>query len=233
MTNSAPTTIDFDAPGHAALYLGNGPPAFTPGHAGLLQMIGVLLAERLPDDGQILVIGAGGGLETRALAATGEGWTFVGVDPSAAMLDMARAIAGPVAGDRLRLIEGVVGDAPKGPFDAATCVLVLGLIPDDGGKAAILAEAHRRLTSGAPFILVDHCIDPSTADRDLRLDRYAAYARASGVDPEMVAKARVMMAASQTMVAPERNEALLEAAGFKATELFYLGMAWRGWIAYA
>ncbi len=31
-------------------YITDGPPAFTPGHAGLLQMIGVLLAERVPQE---------------------------------------------------------------------------------------------------------------------------------------------------------------------------------------
>jgi tRNA (cmo5U34)-methyltransferase len=46
-----------------------GPAAFTPGHAGLMQMISVLLAERMPEDGTVLVIGAGAGLETSYLGS--------------------------------------------------------------------------------------------------------------------------------------------------------------------
>lgn len=36
-----------------------------------------------------------------------------------------------------------------------------------------------------------------------------------------------------SMVPPSRNEELLVEAGFKEHEVFYLGMAWRGWAAYA
>jgi tRNA (cmo5U34)-methyltransferase len=196
-------------------------------------MAGVLLAERMPDDGQVLVVGAGGGLETRYLATASKTWRFVGVDPSAAMLELARETAGPAAGDRLQLIQGVVADAPAGPFDAATCILVLGLVPDDGAKLDLLREVRRRLKPGAPFVLADQCIDLAAPDRALRLDRYAAYARASGVDPATVAGARAMMDTSTTIVAPARNEALLREAGFEAIELFYLAMAWRGWLGYA
>ncbi len=45
-----------------------GPPAFAPSDAGLMQMIGMLLAERVLRDARVLAEGAGGGLETRYLA---------------------------------------------------------------------------------------------------------------------------------------------------------------------
>ncbi len=61
-------------------YVTDGPTAFTPGHAGLLQVIGVLLAERLPHDGNLLIVGARGGLETRYLAGVLWHHRFVGVD---------------------------------------------------------------------------------------------------------------------------------------------------------
>ena len=217
----------------AARYIQNGPPAFAPGHAGLLQMARVLLAERVPDHGQILIVGAGGGLEICHFAQAMPGWRFVGVDPAPAMLDLARETAGHAAGERLRLIEGTVSDAPSGPFDAATCILVLGLIPDDGSKQATLEMVRQRLKPGAPFILVDLCIDRLAPDFKLRLDRYAAYALASGVDAETVAGARAAIEAHPSMVAPWRNAELLDVSGFKDAEVFYTGMAWRGWVAYA
>ena len=223
----------FVDPERVRQYIEKGPPAFAPGHAGLMQMIGVLLGETMPADGSVLVIGAGGGLETRYLAAVEPHWRFVGVDPAAAMLDLARATAGDVAGDRLTLIEGTVADAPAGPFDAATCILVLGLVPDDGAKLELLRQARRRLRPGAPFVLVDQCLDRGAADFAVRLDRYSAYARRSGVDDDVVAGARAAIAALDSMVPAPRNEQLLVEAGFIGTELFYLGMAWRGWLSYA
>lgn len=230
MTDLSQNFVD---PDRVRRYAEQGPPAFAPGHAGLLQMIGVLLGEGMMADGRLLVVGAGGGLETRYLAGIEPGWQFVGVDPAGAMLDLARAIAGPVAGDRLTLIEGTVADAPAGPFDAATCILVLGLIADDGSKLSLLEAVRRRLRPGAPFILVDQCIDLHAPDAQRRLDRYAAYALRSGVDAATVAGARAAVGASTSMVPDRRNEELLDQAGFRDTEVFYAAMAWRGWVAYA
>lgn len=224
---------NFADPERVKQYVEVGPPAFTPGHSGLLQMIGVLLGEAMPNDGQMLVVGAGGGLETRYLASIEDHWRFVGVDPASAMLDLARAVAGPAAGKRMTLIEGTVSDAPPGPFDAATCVLVLGLVPDDGSKLSTLAEVRRRLKRGAPFVLVDQCIDLSAPDASRRLDRYGEYALRSGVAADTVMKAKAAIAGSTTMVPEWRNKELLDQAGFCDTELFYAGMAWRGWVAYA
>ena len=224
---------NFADPERARQYIEKGPPAFTPGHAGLMQMIGVLLGETMPEDGAILVVGAGGGLEIRYLAAIEPEWRFVGVDPAAPMLDLARATAGEVAGDRLTLIKGTVADAPDGPFDAGTCILVLGLVPDDGGKLDLLRQTRRRLKPGAPFVLVDQCLDRSASDFAKRLDRYAAYARQSGVGDDTVARARAGVAALDTMVPAQRNEQLLAQAGFGGTEQSYLGMAWCGWLSYA
>ena len=223
----------FADPLNVTAYIDKGPPAFAPGHAGLLQMTGVLLDERAEQNGTILVVGAGGGLELRSLAAVSPGWRFIGVDPAPAMLELARVTAGPALGDRLRLIEGTVEDAPPGPFDAATCILVLGLLADDGAKRRTLQNVHRRLKPGAPFVLVDQCIDLSAPDAALRLDRYAAYARRSGVDAASVDRARDAVSRMTSMVPAWRNERLLVEAGFQDHEVFYVGMAWRGWVAYA
>lgn len=223
----------FSDPARVQAYLDNGPPAFAPGHAGMLQMVSVLLEERLAARSQLLVVGAGGGIEVRYLAGIAPHWRFVGIDPAPAMLELARATAGAAAGDRLELIEGTVDQAPAGPFDAATCILVLGLIADDGSKLATLRAIRQRLKSGAPFLLVDQCIDLTAADAPMRLDRYAAYARRSGVDERTVAEARDAIGKLSTMVPAFRNEQLLDEAGFSGQEQFYQGMAWRGWIAYA
>ena len=127
----------------------------------------------------------------------------------------------------------MVQDAPAGPFDAATCILVLGLIADDGSKPALVDEVRRQLTPSAPFILVDQCIDRSGPDVERRLKRYASHALRSGVDADIVAGARRAVGALGSMVPDWRNEALLRETGFHGTEVFYTAMAWRGWIANA
>jgi len=76
-----------------------------PGLRDLHRMTGVLLAEQAPNDARILILGAGGGLELRALAEMQPSWHFDGVDPSAEMLDLARTTLGPMV-PRVRLHEG-------------------------------------------------------------------------------------------------------------------------------
>ena len=110
---------------------------------------------------------------------------------------------------------------------------MLGLVPDDGSKLDLLVEARRRLEPDAPFILVDQCLARSDPEFERRLDRYAAFAELSGVDDETVAAARAGVADAPGMVSASRNEQLLREAGFRDIEIFYVGMAWRGWAAYA
>lgn len=224
---------NFADPEFVAKYVEKGPPAFVPGHAGLLQTIGVILNERVPADGHVLVVGAGGGLDTQALAKAGPRWRFTGVDPAAKMLDLARHILGPETMQRVELIEGGVEAAPDGPFDGATLILVLGLIPDDGSKLQLLQDIRRRLKPGAPFVLVDRCDSPDNPDFDRNIDRYIAYANASGVDPDTLKNAHASHRGNTAMATAARDEALLVEAGFSDIETFYYAMNWHGWVAYA
>lgn len=224
--------FNFADPEFVARYVEKGPRAFMPGQPGVLQMAGVLLAERVPDNGHVLVVGAGGGLDTQALAKAGPGWRFTGVDPAAKMLDLARHILGEEM-QRVELIEGGVDAAPDGPFDGATMILVLGILPDDGSKLATLRDIHRRLKPGAPFILVDRCDSVGNPQFDRNMDRYVAYAAANGVDPETLKTARASHRGNPGLVTADRDEALLAEAGFTDIESFYHAMNWYGWAAYA
>lgn len=111
----------FDDPEAVARYA-EGRRRFVPGLEALHQMTAQLLAERAPDDALVLVLGAGGGLELRAMAEAHAGWRFVGVDPAPEMLKLAERTLGPLA-TRVEFVTGTIDDAPLGPFDAATCLL--------------------------------------------------------------------------------------------------------------
>ncbi|NMW25215.1 class I SAM-dependent methyltransferase, partial [Rhodanobacter denitrificans] len=83
----------FSDPPSAARYA-EGPVRLVPGFHALQQMAALLLAESVPEDGHVLVLGAGGGLELKAFAEAQPGWRFVGVDPSAGMLKAAEVTLG-------------------------------------------------------------------------------------------------------------------------------------------
>jgi len=86
----------------AIAHYAEGPPRFLPGFDAMHRMTGVLLAETMAPKGQLLVLGAGGGLEIEALAREHSGWHFTGIDPARPMLDLAadaRPCDGPCRAD--------------------------------------------------------------------------------------------------------------------------------------
>lgn len=215
---------------HAAGYAA-GPPRQVPGYSGLLRMTALLLAERVPADGRLLVLGAGGGLELKALAEFAGGWRFAGVDPSADMLRLAAETAAAYA-TRIHLHEGTIDTAPEGPFDGATSILVFHFIPRDQ-RLATLAGLRRRLKRGAPLVLAHISAPAGEAERSQWLARHVAFGAADGTDPARLDAARQTIASRLAILAPEEEEAMLAEAGFTGTSLFYAGFAVRGWVAYA
>ena len=202
-----------------------------PGWADLQTMATLLLAERAPADARVLVVGAGGGVELKAFAQAHPGWGFVGVDPSEPMLQMARATLGPLA-SRVEFHAGYVQTAPAGPFDAATCLLTMHFVPL-AERLSTLQAIHGRLKPGAPFVMAHMSFPQAPDERALWLSRYAAFAVASGVDPEAARRAAATIGASLPLLGPDDEQALLAEAGFTGTRLFYAGLAFRGWVSLA
>lgn len=204
-------------------------PLKVPGLADLHRMAMLLLAEQATGAARILVVGAGGGMETLALAQAQPSWRFTGVDPSAAMLDLARGALAPVA-DRVALIEGTVDQAPDGPFDGATCILTLHHIDRDA-RLHTLQQIRRRLKPGARLVIAGHSAPGPDSER--WLTRSVAFGDRSGLDWEKSAATARMMAERLPLLTPADEEHLLVEAGFTDVALFYAAFSFRGWVATA
>jgi tRNA (cmo5U34)-methyltransferase len=219
----------FSDPQTVARYA-EGPVRQVPGFLALQQMTALLLAERVPATGHVLVLGAGGGLELKVFAEAQPAWHFVGVDPSAEMLNLAKATLGPLA-SRVELHEGYIDTAPEGLFDGATCLLTLHFLPLEE-RLHTLIELARRLKPGAPLVVAHHSF-PQFGDEKMRwLKRYAAFAVASGVPAENAAGAIAAISGRLPLLSPEQDVALMHEAGFDVVELFYAGFTFKGWVAY-
>jgi tRNA (cmo5U34)-methyltransferase len=211
-----------------------GPSAFVPAYQHMQRMAAQLIHEHIGEAGEVLVLGAGGGLELEAFAKRHPSWSFTGVDPAAEMLEAAKERVTSVgASSRVQWHHGYIFDAPRGPYDAATCLLTLHFVPDDGEKERTLTELRERLKPGSPLVLVDCCIDLAAPTSTRALARYRDFAFESGADPELVSSTCGRLTTVLQMVSASRDEELLTASGYTDIELFYAGLSWRGWRASA
>ncbi|WP_257385970.1 class I SAM-dependent methyltransferase [Tahibacter caeni] len=217
----------FSDPQAVARYA-EGPVRQVPGFSALQQMATLLLAETVPDSGRVLVLGAGGGLELKVFAEAQPGWRFVGVDPSAEMLKLAQATLGPLA-SRVQFHEGYVDTAPSGPFDGAACLLTLHFL-EAGERLRTLTELRRRLKPGASLVVAHHSFPQAAGEKVRWLERYAAFAAASGIPAANARNAIDAIGAKLPVLSPDDDVALLGAAGFDRIELFYAGFTFKGWI---
>lgn len=201
-----------------------------PGFTDLQRMAMLLLAEYAPRAADILVLGAGGGLELKVFAEAQTQWRLLGVDPSAEMLNLARSTLGPLQ-SHAELVEGTIDAAPLGPFDGAACLLTLHFLPRDE-RLRTLRELRRRLKPGAPFVVAHHSFAKDEQGQRW-LARVAAYAVSRGLDPGQAAAMPAALAEHLPALSPEEDEALLREAGFNDVALFYAALTFRGWVAKA
>ncbi|WP_101926664.1 MULTISPECIES: class I SAM-dependent methyltransferase [Luteimonas] len=220
--------MSFSDPQHVARYV-EGPVRQVPGLHAMQTMAALLLAEHVPADGRVLILGAGGGLELKVFAERNPGWRFLGVDPSEAMLALARTTLGPLA-SRVEWQAGLIHDAPDAPCDGATCLLTLHFLPAEE-RLRTLRALWQRLKPGAPLIVAHHSFPQHAPDKARWLTRYAAFSEASGLPAAEARNAIAAVGSRLPTLAPEADERLLQVAGFAQVELFYAAFTFRGWVA--
>ncbi|MGE5813376.1 MAG: class I SAM-dependent methyltransferase [Acidobacteriota bacterium] len=183
----------------------------------------------------LLVVGAGGGMEIERFLPDNPAWRLTGVDPSQPMLALAqaRAEARGVA-SRTTLLPGSVEDLPaERRFSAATCVFVLHFLPDDQ-KLALLRATANRLRPEAPLLVASAARVDDQSLRDDFLGAWQQHGELMGLPPErMAATIEQLLAQHASLTSIDDYERLLHAAGFKRVAPFFSVMAgaMTGWIA--
>jgi tRNA (cmo5U34)-methyltransferase len=128
--------------------------------------------------------------------------------------------------------EGYIGDAPQGPFDAATSLLTFHFIPHDE-RLATLEQLRRRLKPGAPLVIAHISFPQTEPERSIWIARHVAFGASDDTDPARLESSRQAIATRLSILAPEEEEAMLREAGFSNVGLFYAGLSLRGWVSYA
>ena len=193
------------------------------------------LKAALPQLARVFVVGAGTGMEITEFAPLNPEWSFVGVDPSAKMLFLARKkMSEKKIRNKIRLVQGYVDDlTDKEGFDGATCILVMHFLKDDGSKLDLLKSISQRLKPGAPLTLVDGCGKPGSRAFKENLKAWKQYPVLHGLKPDYVEKAFSQTIMKMVQFVPEsRILELLKEAGFTNVFKYYSGFLYSGWTAY-
>ncbi len=204
-----------------------------PSYDTMLRLTQSFYQSALHEKAEFLVVGSGSGNEILQLAEERPHWSFVGIDPSEAMLQ--------IAGERLKSLpnkisfyQGTILDArlPAVKFDAASCVLVLHFIQDDQEKLATLKEIANRLKLGAPFVLVSKYGQPGSLETELQFDLWRAYwLQHTKLTPSDVAEMEQSIR-SLSFMREEDILSLLQQAGFTKPSRFFATTLFGGWLCY-
>ena len=180
----------------------------------------------------ILVAGAGGTANEIVVAGRLEpNWSFVAVDPSHPMLDLAISrIEAAGLTDRTEVVVGAVADLPSDrQFDAATLIGVLHHLPGREAKQAILRDIAARLKPGASFILAGNHY--AYASQPLMMAAWAQRWRMNGAGAEEIqSKLGKILQGADPPASEQVVVDLLAEAGFETPHRFFSSLFWGAWI---
>jgi len=200
---------------------------YIPFYRSIMDCLPALIAQNvLTDEGPVLVAGCGTGNELLELSIAWQSWVLEGIDPSPEMVAQARKkLTGHT---NVRLINGYVADLPaEAYYRAATLLLVLHFIPDDGAKLALLRDLATRMLPGAPLVLFD--IFGNSAELASNLETLQAMMPPTA-DPVMVAGRLRKLPERIQHISEQRLTSLLLEAGFRLPQRFFQAAIYGGWI---
>ncbi|MDE2793287.1 MAG: class I SAM-dependent methyltransferase [Gemmatimonadota bacterium] len=202
-----------------------------PGYPTLFPMFTALIEPELPRRGRVLVVGAGTGIEIVHLKRARPDLRVYGVDPSEHMLELAeRRVAEAGLSEGVTLQLGYAGDVPTTPrFHAATLINVLHFVPDDGGKAELLADIARRLRPGGVFVFFDLHGGDTPEEHDRYLSAWRRYWKIRDMSPAEMRDFNDRIREGIHFTPAARSIELARAAGFVEPERFYRSLLYGGW----
>ena len=203
-----------------------------PGYQVIHELVRYLLEDNLPSTAKVLIAGAGTGQEILAYSKSNPEWLLVGFDPAEPMLSVAKQmVKNSNLEKRVKLIQGFIHDVDESGFDAATTILVMQFLPDNGAKQQYLNEISSRLKSGAKLILVDLEGNKESVEYKLFISAWKAHQLSTRNDVQQVIEDFEHVDRDVQFVPQHRIEDLLNNAGFSNIQKFYKAYLFGGYIA--
>jgi tRNA (cmo5U34)-methyltransferase len=195
-----------------------------PNYHYFLDRLPKLLSETNQKD--LLVVGCGTGNEIERFIQTSEHWKITGIDPSPEMIKQASEKLRN--NDTVTLIEGLLADLEsEKKYGAATLLLVLHFLDDNGNKLNLLKDIAERLVSGAAFVMLDITGDKHQIRQNLKILRLLL---PDGLDEEQI-RNRLNRIENELFSVPEqRLSELCTEAGFEPPLRFFQSSVYMGWL---
>lgn len=200
--------------------------------AGNMHFLIRLILKDIPQQSRILCVGVGTGEEILSLATEYPEFSFVGVDPSEAMLEVCRERlekAGIM--NRCELIHGYVQDVPTDErFDAALSVLVGHFVPREE-RVSLYQNTYERLSNGGYFINTEISFDTASEDFPLMLKNWEKVQALMGATAESLTALPRILTEVLTVLPPSETEEHIRAGGFTMPIRFFQSFMIVGWYA--
>jgi tRNA (cmo5U34)-methyltransferase len=203
-----------------------------PAYHSIYELTRHLLRDKLEKAARILVAGAGTGKEIIEWLQSNPHWTITGFDPAEAMLSIARKkVAAASLENNIFLVRGLINDVAEEDFDAATSILVMHFLPDDGTKLDFLKSIADKLKPGAIMVLFDLEGEVGSAEYSTLNDAWKDQQIFKRGDAERIEEEFLRREKEVHFIPQERIESLLEEAGFINIHKFFKAYLFGGYVA--
>lgn len=195
-----------------------------PNYHYFLDRLPKLLSETNPKD--LLIVGCGTGNEIERFIQAPGHWEITGIDPSPEMIRQANEKLQRY--ENVTLIEGVLTDIDiEKKYSAASLLLVLHFLEDNGNKLKLLKDIATRLASGATFVMLDITGDKNQIRQNLRILRFLL---PDGLDEELISNRLNRIENELYYISEERLSELCKEAGFEPPVRFFQSAIYMGWL---
>jgi tRNA (cmo5U34)-methyltransferase len=207
-------------------------PVVLPGYNLMHEIVATYLRVILPQTSNILVIGAGTGIDMLTLIDHGPRWQITGLEPSREMFQIAcEKIESIQLPQRLRLecckVEDFI-DATV--YDVAVVSLVLQLYPDDGAKRDLLQTVARHVKPKGCIVVIDSFGDCESPHFDQTVNALKVLTTRMGFTEDEANKDIESVKQRFYLVPEERIRSVLTEAGIVCVEQIFRAFITGVWI---
>lgn len=192
-------------------------------------LIRLVLKDHSPQ-AKVLCVGVGTGAEIFSLAKAFPDWTFVGVDPSASMLEVCRErLQKAGLTSRCQLIHGYVHDVPTGEnYDVVISVLVGHFVKRED-RLSFYKAMYDRLVPSGYLINTEMSFDLDSKEFPSMLKNWEGVQSMMGATAESLASLPLQLREMLSILSPKETEDLLKRSGILLPVRFFQAFMISGW----